>query len=134
MRLDLNLILLKEVPIFTILKARLYEYAVLVRREVLTANDLPNEMHLGLEIGLCARISTKLLYLVNLLLLKILQSLLFSFGHGISSWTSIGVIVVVGIVAGLPSISIILQLTECIVLNLLLVVLTHIIAGSVHFD
>ena len=52
MRLDLNLILLKEVPIFTILKARLYEYAVLVCWEVLTAHDLPNEMHLRLEIGL----------------------------------------------------------------------------------
>ena len=99
MRLDLNLILLKEVPIFTILKARLYEYAVLVCREVLTAHYLPNEMHLRLEIGLCARISTKLLYLVDLLLLKILQGLLFSFGYGISRLTSISIIVVVGIVA-----------------------------------
>ena len=58
MRLYLHLILLEKVPIITVLEASLHEDTVQVGREVLTAHDLPNEVHLGLKVGFCAQLTS----------------------------------------------------------------------------
>ena len=83
MRLNLHLILLEQDPVLAILQARLHKNAVEVSGEVLAADDLPNEVHLRFEIGLCAQLIAKLLHLVDLLLLQVLESLLFALEHGV---------------------------------------------------
>ena len=75
-RLELNLVFLKQVPVVTVLKAGLHENAILVSGEVLATDDLPNEEHLWLEVCPCAQLAAHLLHLINLLLLHVFQSLL----------------------------------------------------------
>ncbi len=63
--------LLNELPIIAILEACLHENAIQVGREVLPANDLPDEVHISLEVGSCAHLVANLLDLINLLSLQV---------------------------------------------------------------
>ena len=127
-RLDLNLILFKQVPVFTILKASLHEYAIQIGGEVLPTDDLPNEVHLRFKISLRAQLASQLLHLINLLLLHVFQSLLLSFSHGVFLGRT-PVVVVVGLWCSIA----IIQLTESVLLYLVLVILTHVVVVVEHF-
>ena len=131
-RLDLHLVLLEKVPIVAVLETSLHEDAIKVGGKVLTAYDLPNKVHLGLEVCLCAQLATQLLHLFDLLLLEILQGLLLALRHRVPGGSATIVIVEAG---GRPETSIpIVQLAESILLHLLLVILTHVVAATVlHF-
>ena len=130
--LDLHLVLLKKVPIVAVLEARLHEDAIKVGGKVLTAHDLPNKVHLGFEICLCAQLATQLLHLFDLLLLQVLQGLLFALRQRVPKSSAAIIIIEAG---GRPETSIsIVQLTESILLHLLLVILTHVVPATVlHF-
>ena len=94
--LDLNLVLLKKVPVVTILETGLHENAIQVRGKVLASDYLPNEVHLRFEVSLCAQLATKLLHLLDLLLLEVLQSLLLSLGHRVPTQSAPIIIIKAG--------------------------------------
>ena len=74
-RLQLDLIFLKQFPVFAVLERRLHENAVLVRGEVLAAHDLTDKVHFRLKVCLGAHLGVHGLQLVDLLLLQVLQRL-----------------------------------------------------------
>ena len=77
MRLNLQVALLKELPVFTVFEACFDENAVQVCWEVLTANYLANKVDISLEVGPCAHLVSNLCYLIDLFPLDVLQSLIF---------------------------------------------------------
>ena len=55
-RLDLHLLFLEQLPVRAVLEGSLDKDAVLVSWEVLTSNDLSDEMNFRLEICFCAHL------------------------------------------------------------------------------
>lgn len=70
--LNLHVVLLEHLPVITIFERCFDEDAIKVGREVLTANNLPNEVYLGFEVRPRSHLVTHCLQLVDLLLLHVL--------------------------------------------------------------